>query len=273
MTRCKRCGCRTRGTEMCVKYDRELEWLNTPEYFCLHCGKHLPGATKNQYCAICVKNGFINKENREMGMHRKSKESCGECGGRLTRRGYCYKCKEWPGRENGTVRVTEPCAADTIHARPAPVVAEETKDACDALVMVKLLHPDAKVPEYKTAGAAGFDLCAVTSASIQPGESESFKLGIAFAIPDGYEIQIRPRSGLSFKTPLMAKNTIGTIDSDYRGEVAFALFNSGKAPVLIAAGDRICQGVLAKVPRAGFMLVDELPATVRGKGGFGSTGR
>jgi NTP pyrophosphatase (non-canonical NTP hydrolase) len=105
---------------MCVKCDRELEWLNTPEYFCLHCGRHLPGATKNEYCAECVKQGFKNKEAREMGMHRKSKESCGECGGRLTRRGYCYRCKEWPGRQNGTSKIAEPCAADTIHARPAP---------------------------------------------------------------------------------------------------------------------------------------------------------
>lgn len=209
-----------------------------------------------------------------MGVHRKSKETCGECGGRLTKRGYCHRCKEWPGRENGTSKITEACAADTIRARPAPVKADEPIAQCDAIVQVKLLHPDAKVPEYKTAGAAGFDLCSVSGGMlIKPGETAIFHLGIAFAIPEGYEIQIRPRSGLSFKTPLMAKNTIGTIDSDYRGEVAFALYNTGNEPAFIEEGDRICQGVLAKVPRAGFMLVDELPATVRGKNGFGSTGR
>lgn len=212
-----------------------------------------------------------------MGMHRKSKETCGECGGRLTRRGYCYKCKEWPGRQNGTARVTEPCAADTIHASTFPAATfmdgstiMRVIEPYDALVMVKLLHPDAKMPEYKTTGAAGFDLCSVTDGRlIRPGETAIFHLGIAFAIPEGFEIQIRPRSGLSFN----GQNTIGTIDSDYRSEVAFALYNTGNEPAFIEEGDRICQGVLAKVPRAGFMLVDELPATVRGKNGFGSTGR
>ena len=140
-------------------------------------------------------------------------------------------------------------------------------------IEVKLLHPVAKMPEYKTPGAAGFDLCTTTCGLIRPGESVKFELGIAVAIPEGYEMQIRPRSGLSFNTPLMAKNTVGTIDSDYRGELAFILYNTGKEPVYVEAGDRICQGVLARVPRADFLLVDKLSETYRGAGGFGSTGR
>lgn len=208
-----------------------------------------------------------------MGRHRKSNVTCGDCGGKLTKKGYCYRCKTWPGKEGNTSTINV-CAADTIHARPAEVKADEPVTPCDAIVQVKLLHHDAKVPEYKTAGAAGFDLCSVTDGRlIRPGETAIFHLGIAFAIPEGFEIQIRPRSGLSFNGPLMAKNTIGTIDSDYRGEIAFALYNTGDEPAFIDKGDRICQGVLARVPRAGFMLVDELPATARGKNGFGSTGK
>lgn len=140
------------------------------------------------------------------------------------------------------------------------------------VLQVKLLHPAAKVPEYKTPGAAGFDLCSCEDGLIHAGQFKSFSLGLAFAIPEGYEIQIRPRSGLSFNTPLMAKNTIGTIDSDYRGEVKMALYNAGYEPIQIKTGDRICQGVLALAPRAEFMLVDELPETERGVNGFGSTG-
>ena len=140
-------------------------------------------------------------------------------------------------------------------------------------VQVKLLHPAAKMPEYKTVGASGFDLCSMTAGVIHPGETVGFELGIALAIPEGFEVQIRPRSGLSFTTPLIAKNTIGTIDSDYRGEIKFALYNTGTEPVYIEAGDRICQGVLARVPKAIFTIVDELSTTERGGKGFGSTGK
>ncbi len=141
------------------------------------------------------------------------------------------------------------------------------------IVKVKLLHPAAKMPEYKTPGAAGFDLCACEQVIIHPGRYSRVRLGIAFEIPAGFEIQIRPRSGLSFKTGLIAKNTIGTIDSDYRGEVAYCLLNTDDSPVEIEIGDRVCQGVLQRVPQAQFMLVDELSETDRGVGGFGSTGR
>lgn len=140
-------------------------------------------------------------------------------------------------------------------------------------VKIKLLHPSAKIPEYKFTGDAGFDLCTTTCGVIHPGKSVAFGLGIAMAIPEGFELQVRPRSGLSFNTPLMAKNTIGTIDSGYSGEICFALHNTGDEPVYVEAGDRICQGVLSRVPRASFELVDNLPATERGNKGFGSTGK
>lgn len=141
------------------------------------------------------------------------------------------------------------------------------------IVKVKLLHPLAIMPEYKTSGASGFDLHACQAITIHPGEHEIIRLGIAFEVPDGYEIQIRPRSGMSFNTSLIAKNTIGTIDSDYRGEVSYCLLNVGDLPCFIDAGERVCQAVLCQVPKAFLMLVDELSDTERGSGGFGSTGK
>jgi dUTP pyrophosphatase len=149
---------------------------------------------------------------------------------------------------------------------------KESKMSEKVLIKVKRFHPSARIPEYKTAGAAGFDLRAMSCGVIHPGKSTAFELGLGFEIPEGFEIQIRPRSGLSFDTPLMAKNTVGTVDSDYRGEVRMLLYNTGDKPCHIAAGDRICQGVLARVPRAEFVEVEELAKTERGTRGFGSTG-
>lgn len=166
-------------------------------------------------------------------------------------------------------------------------------------VKFKRLHPDAKIPQYATEMAAGFDLVAVEDVIIAPGETAKVPLGFAVQIPAGYEIQIRPRSGVSAKTKLRVANSPGTIDADYRGEVAvlidniapvwdaaagYALDIEGKpthSPVrgflpegtyIIRKGDRIAQGVLAAVSRASFEDVAEVDDTERGNGGFGSTG-
>lgn len=142
-------------------------------------------------------------------------------------------------------------------------------------VKVMKLHPLAKVPEYATSGAAGFDFHALEDITVFPGKTVQVRTGLAFAIPNGYEIQVRPRSGLSAKTTLRVSNAPGTIDSDYRGEVMILLTNisaSSFGDVRIYAGDRIAQGVLAPVVKAEFEEVGELSGTDRGENGFGSTG-
>jgi dUTP pyrophosphatase len=139
-------------------------------------------------------------------------------------------------------------------------------------IKVKKLHSKAVIPEYKSAGAAGFDIASVEEITLYRNQSANIRTGLAFEIPPGYELQIRPRSGLSAKTGLIAKNTIGTIDSDYRGEVMVCLHNLGKE-YKICAGDRIAQGVVKKVDRFDIIEVDELSDTERGTGGFGSTGK
>lgn len=140
-------------------------------------------------------------------------------------------------------------------------------------VKIKLMHPNAQVPQYQTAGAAGFDLHACESAVIHPGQWRSINLGVAFELPEGFELQIRPRSGLSFKTGYLAKNTIGTLDSDFRNAASMLVMNVDAEPLFIDIGDRICQGVIARVPRAVFTVVEELAPTERGEKGFGSTGK
>lgn len=141
-------------------------------------------------------------------------------------------------------------------------------------VRVKKLREDAVIPEYKTPGAAGFDLVAAEDVTINAGETVTVPTGLAFEIPEGYELQIRPRSGLSLKTPLRIANSPGTIDSDYRGEVKIIVTNTGQCDDYynIYKGDRIAQGVIVPVMRAEFKEVDELSETSRGYGGFGSTG-
>lgn len=166
------------------------------------------------------------------------------------------------------------------------------------------LHADATVPVYATEGAAGFDLVAVEDVIIPPGETKLIRTGLAFEIPQGYEMQIRPRSGISLRTKLRIANAPGTIDSDYRGEVGVIVENthSGRYPdgavrrygfhvdgspargkftdgspirygsYIIRAGDRIAQAVIAPVVRANFVEAGELTVTKRGAGGFGSTG-
>ncbi|SMO92117.1 dUTP diphosphatase [Melghirimyces algeriensis] len=173
----------------------------------------------------------------------------------------------------------------------------------DLNVKVKRVHPDAVIPEYATYGAAGFDLVAVEDVIIEPGETKLIPTGIAFEIPQGFEMQIRMRSGISKRTPLRLPNSVGTIDSDYRAEV-FLMFENAQVmhdevytdgrqvrwvrtledncvkvneyvddgSYIVRKGDRVAQAVIAPVLRANFEEVDELSETERGCGAFGSTG-
>jgi dUTP pyrophosphatase len=128
------------------------------------------------------------------------------------------------------------------------------------------------VPAYASAGAAGMDVVAAESLRLAPGVRHAVATGFAIAIPEGYEVQVRPRSGLALKHGVTCLNTPGTIDHDYRGEVKVILANLGDEPFEIARGDRIAQLVPAPVQRATLDEVEELDDTDRGSGGFGSTG-
>jgi dUTP pyrophosphatase len=142
-------------------------------------------------------------------------------------------------------------------------------------VQIRQLRPDAVVPRYMTDDAAGMDLCAAIDAPVdlEPGRRHTFDTGLAFAIPRGFEGQVRPRSGLARSHGVTIVNAPGTIDSDYRGSVMVMLINLGHERVTIEPGHRIAQLVIAPVVQAELEVVDELPATSRGSGGFGSTGR
>ncbi len=129
------------------------------------------------------------------------------------------------------------------------------------------------LPAYATAGAAGMDVVAAEDVTLAPGARHAVATGFAIAIPPGYEVQVRPRSGLALRHGITCPNTPGTIDEDYRGEVKVILANLGADPFEIRRGERIAQLVPAKVTRAAFAEVDDLNATDRGHGGFGSTGR
>ena len=141
-------------------------------------------------------------------------------------------------------------------------------------VLCRKLRPDAQLPAQMTTGAAGFDLCAALDApvSLAPGARALLPTGLALAIPAGFEGQVRPRSGLALKHGVTVLNAPGTIDADYRGELAVILVNLGTADVIIAHGDRIAQIVFAAVAAPSLQVVEALPATARGAGGFGSTG-
>jgi dUTP pyrophosphatase len=128
------------------------------------------------------------------------------------------------------------------------------------------------LPAYATSGAAGMDIVSAEAVSIAPGARHAVATGLSVAIPEGYEIQVRPRSGLALKHGITVPNTPGTIDSDYRGELKVILINLGEEPFAIARGDRVAQLVLAPVVQAAWDEVAELDATERGEGGFGSTG-
>jgi len=133
-------------------------------------------------------------------------------------------------------------------------------------------NDDLPLPDYATQGAAGMDVVAAEDAAIAPGMRYAVGTGLALAIPPGFEIQVRPRSGLALKNGITVPNTPGTIDSDYRGELKVILINLGDTTFVVQRGDRIAQLVLAPVTRASWLEVDELDTTARGEGGFGSTG-
>jgi dUTP pyrophosphatase len=142
------------------------------------------------------------------------------------------------------------------------------------IAIKRLAHGDGlPLPAYATHGAAGMDLVAAEDITLAPGGRHAVATGFAIAIPEGYEVQVRPRSGLALKHGVTCLNTPGTIDSDYRGEVKVILANLGQEPFAIRRGDRIAQLVPAPVLRAELTETDSLDETLRGAGGFGSTGR
>lgn len=142
------------------------------------------------------------------------------------------------------------------------------------IAILRLPHGDGlALPAYATPGAAGMDIVAAEDITLAPGGRHAVATGFAIAIPDGYEVQVRPRSGLALKHGVTCLNTPGTIDSDYRGEVKVILANLGQEPFPIRRGDRIAQIVPAPVLRAELTETDALDETLRGAGGFGSTGR
>ena len=142
-------------------------------------------------------------------------------------------------------------------------------------VLVKKLDPNVQLPSYKTKGSSGMDLIAFIkdTITIAPNTSALIPTGISVAIPNDVEIQIRPRSGLAAKSSISVLNTPGTIDSDYRGELRIILFNHSNKEFVIRNNDRIAQMVLMPVLKIDFEEVDDLPDTLRGSGGFGSTGK
>ncbi|HWI29197.1 MAG TPA: dUTP diphosphatase [Stellaceae bacterium] len=145
-----------------------------------------------------------------------------------------------------------------------------------AVAVQVLPHGDGlELPAYATPGSAGVDLAAALEAPLElrPGARAAVPTGIALALPEGYEAQVRPRSGLALRHGLSVLNSPGTIDADYRGEVRVILINLGEEPVTIARGERIAQLVVAPVSRVSFERVATLPESRRGAGGFGSTGR
>ena len=144
-----------------------------------------------------------------------------------------------------------------------------------ARVLIKRLNPKVELPKYKTEGSSGLDLMAFIDKPINLPSKESVLVptGISVAISNDLEIQIRPRSGLAAKSNISVLNTPGTIDSDYRGEIKVILFNHGKKGFIINNKDRIAQMVLTPIVKVNFEEVTELPETIRGDGGFGSTGK
>ncbi len=144
------------------------------------------------------------------------------------------------------------------------------------ILVRRLPHADGlPLPAYATAGAAGMDLLAAIDAPITvgPGERKLIPTGLTIALPPGYELQVRPRSGLALRYGITLPNAPGTIDEDYRGEIGVILLNTGNEPFVVERGSRIAQAVLAPVSRAEWQEVESLDVTARNVGGFGSTGR
>tara|TARA_B110000914_G_scaffold190771_1_gene176884 strand:- start:98 stop:535 length:438 start_codon:yes stop_codon:yes gene_type:complete len=144
-----------------------------------------------------------------------------------------------------------------------------------AKVLIKKLNPKVELPAYKSNGASGMDLMAFIEEPIKiaPNSSYLVPTGLSVAFSEDYEAQIRPRSGLAAKNSITVLNTPGTIDSDYRGEIKIILFNHGKEDFIINNKDRVAQIILTPVIKMEFEETNELPDTLRGEGGFGSTGK
>ncbi len=142
----------------------------------------------------------------------------------------------------------------------------------DTVSIELLLAPGAICPQYRTLGAAGMDLCCNEDVTLKPLERKLVPTGVRMAIPEGYEGQVRPRSGLAIKHGIGMVNAPGTIDSDYRGEISLILINMGEETVSMARGERVAQMVICPVVRAELVPVEALSETTRGEGGFGSTG-
>lgn len=142
-----------------------------------------------------------------------------------------------------------------------------------AVAVIRLPHGEGlALPAYATSGAAGMDVLSAEDVTLAPGARHAVATGLAMAIPAGFEIQVRPRSGLALKHGITVPNTPGTIDSDYRGELKVIMINLGQEDFAIKRGDRVAQLVLAPVVQAAWTEVDDLDETERGAGGFGSTG-
>ena len=142
-------------------------------------------------------------------------------------------------------------------------------------ILIKKLNSKVKLPSYKTDGSSGMDLMAFLDnpISILPQKSKLIPTGLSIAIPNNTEVQIRPRSGLAAKNNISVLNTPGTVDSDYRGEIKIILINLSKKSFVIKSGDRVAQMILCPIAKGKFKEVKNLPKTVRGRGGFGSTGK
>jgi dUTP pyrophosphatase len=138
-------------------------------------------------------------------------------------------------------------------------------------IRAKKTDESATIPKYAYKGDSGFDLASIEAVTIVPGETKLIATGLSFSVPEGYEMQIRPRSGLSAKSKFRVANSPGTIDSNFRGEVKIIAENTGSRPIFIEKGDRIAQGVICPVYEAVF-IEDELEDTGRGSNGFGSSG-
>lgn len=147
-------------------------------------------------------------------------------------------------------------------------------DAPLVLVSRTTENPELPLPDYATAGSAGADLaaCLAEPLTLAPGDRAAVPTGLRIALPEGYEAEVRPRSGLAARHGVTLANAPGTIDADYRGEVRILLVNLGREPVTIRRGDRIAQMLVRPISRARFVETAELPLTVRGEGGFGHTG-
>ena len=142
-------------------------------------------------------------------------------------------------------------------------------------VIIKKLSPEVELPSYKTTGSSGMDLMAFikSSITIKPKASSLIPTGLSMAFSENYEVQIRPRSGLAAKNNISVLNTPGTIDSDYRGEIKVIIYNHGNENFVVNNKDRIAQMILTPIVKMELQEADELPKTIRGEGGFGSTGK